>query len=140
MHLDFASTAHKEYPGTDHNFSTDCYHANRGLPPFILHPFTPRDSDNMCRYPIAIISLLMLIVTFNDPGSNWPFDIGAFDYRLQGNLLYWLFSFSTTAYIPLMIASAILFIVDLAVLVRNKTSKNHFQPIVFFNNKFLSSV
>ena len=92
----------------------------------------------MLRYPIAVISLLMLILTFNEPDSNWPVDIGAFDYRLQGNLLYWLFSFSTIAYIPLMIASAILFIVDLAVLVRNKTSKTTFNLLFFSIINFLA--
>lgn len=73
----------------------------------------------------------MLIVTFNDPGRNWPVDIGAFDYHLQGNLLYWLFSFSTAAYIPLMIASAILFSVDLVALVKNKTARNAFNLLFF---------
>lgn len=81
----------------------------------------------------------MLIVTLNDPGSSWPVDIGAFDYRLQGNLLYWLFSFSTIAYIPLMIASLILFSVDLIALVKNKTNKNAFN-LLFFSIKPLSSI
>lgn len=85
----------------------------------------------MCRYPIAVISLLMLIVTFNEPGSNWPVDIRIFDYRLQGNFLYWLFSFSTVAYIPLMIASAILFCIDLVALAKNKTKRNIFNLLFF---------
>lgn len=82
----------------------------------------------------------MLIVTLNDPGSNWPVDIGAFDYRLQGNLLYWLFFFSTVAYIPFMIASAILFSIDLVVLVKNKTARNTFNFLFFFSTKPTDSV
>lgn len=117
----------------------------------IACPHPHRNSaHNMHRYPIAIISLLMLIVTFNDPGSNWPVDIRAFDYRLQGNLLYWLFSFSTVSYIPLMIASAILFSVDLVALVKNKTKRNAFNLLFFsainllalyrFNNWIFSEI
>lgn len=104
----------------------------------------------MYRYPIAIISLLMLIVTFNEPGSNWPVDIRIFDYRLQGNFLYWLFSFSTVAYIPLMIASAILFSIDLVALAKNKTKRNAFNLLFFsainllalyrFNNWIFSEI
>ncbi|SDR94765.1 hypothetical protein SAMN05216221_0721 [Pseudomonas oryzae] len=85
----------------------------------------------MCRYPIAITSLLMLIVTLNEPGSNWPIDIRIFDHRLQGNFLYWLFSFSAAAYIPLTIASAILFSIDLVTLAKNKTKRNIFNLLFF---------
>ena len=85
----------------------------------------------MCRYPIAITSLIMLIVTLNEPGSNWPIDIRIFNHHLQGNFLYWLFSFSTAAYIPLMITSAILFSVDLVALTKNKTKRNTFNLLFF---------
>ncbi len=104
----------------------------------------------MLRYPMAVISILMLIVTFNEPGSNWSVDIGGLDYRLQGNLLYWLFSFSTAAYIPLMIASTILFSADLAALIKRKTKKNILNLLFFstinllalyrFNNWIFSGI
>lgn len=107
--------------GKDHNFP-DSYLANRGLSPFIL------------RYPTAVISLLMLIVTFNEPGSNWPVDVRAFDYHLQGNAIFWLFSISSITYTPLMLASIILFITDLVALIKNKTK------IAIFNLVFFSTL
>lgn len=92
----------------------------------------------------------MLIVTFNEPGSNWPVDIRIFDYHLQGNFLYWLFSLSAVAYIPLMIASAILFCIDLVALAKNKTKRDIFNLLFFsainllalyrFNNWIFSEV
>lgn len=104
----------------------------------------------MYRYPIAVISLLMLLVTFNEPGGNWPVDISIFGYRPQGNLLYWLFTLSTVIYIPLMIASALLFIVDIAALIKNKTKKYIFNLLFYsainllalyrFNNWIFSEI
>ncbi len=88
---------------------------------------------NTFRYLILALSLMMLAVTLNAPGSQWLIDFHIFQHHIQGNFLYWLFSISTASYIPLLIASAIIFVADFLALVKNKKNRVFLFNLFFFS-------
>lgn len=85
------------------------------------------------RYIVAVCSLMMLAVTLNAPGSQWIVDFRIFNYHVQGNFLYWLFSISTVIYIPLLISSTIIFAGDLLALLKDKISKCRLSNLLIFS-------
>lgn len=64
----------------------------------------------MLRYTALTISALMLAITFNEPGSDWPIDLQLFGYSLQGNVFGWLFTVCLVAFIPLLGISVVMLI------------------------------
>ncbi|MDG9923389.1 MULTISPECIES: hypothetical protein [unclassified Pseudomonas] len=64
----------------------------------------------MLRYPALALSLLMLAITFNEPGSYWPVDLELLGYSLRGNAFGWLFSACLVAFIPLLGISSVMLV------------------------------
>ena len=64
----------------------------------------------MLRYTVLFLSLLMLAITFNEPGSYWPVDLQLLGYSLQGNAFGWLFSVCLVAFVPLLGISLVMLI------------------------------
>lgn len=86
----------------------------------------------MCRYVVLLLSVLMLLVTFNSPTSDWLIDLDVLGCRVYGNIFYWLFMTCVVIYIPLMIGGAILFFYDFVLLLKTK-QRHHAINLVFFS-------
>jgi hypothetical protein len=80
----------------------------------------PKGFDNMCRYVVLLFSVIMLLVTFCSPDSNWPIDFWILGYQIHGNLFYWLFMVSLVVYVPLIVGGTILFMYDASQLIKTK--------------------
>ena len=64
----------------------------------------------MLRYTALVLSALMLAITFNEPGSDWPVDLQLLGYSLQGNAFGWLFTACLVAFMPLLGISVVMLI------------------------------
>jgi hypothetical protein len=92
----------------------------------------------MYRYLVLLLSVIMLLVTFNPPASDWSIDFGFFGYRIHGNIFYWLFMVSFAAYLPLIAGGAILFLYDFTQALKTKKSRHVVNIFIFSTLTFVA--
>lgn len=103
-----------------------------------IYPGQPGKGRGRFRYVFLLLSLMMLIVAFNSPASAWPIDFEVFGYRIHGNVLYWLFTVSIVAYIPLAVGGVILFFYDIIQLLKSKQRRHAINLVVFSTTIFIA--
>jgi hypothetical protein len=63
----------------------------------------------MFRYPVLLLSLLMLGLSFSSPKSHWLIDISVFGYAIKGDVHNWLFIICLLSFAPALLANIIFF-------------------------------
>lgn len=86
----------------------------------------------MIRYPVLLLSLLMLGLSFSSPKSHWLIDITVFDYTIQGDVYNWLFIACLISFIPVLLANVSLFFLDASRLIKTKRPI-HAVNLIFFS-------
>lgn len=86
----------------------------------------------MFRYPILLLSLLMLGLSFSSPKNHWLIDISVFGYAIQGDAYNWLFIIGLLSFVPVLLANIILCFLDTIQLIKTK-KPIHMVNLVFFS-------
>ncbi|WP_439860439.1 hypothetical protein [Pseudomonas sp. MBLB4136] len=86
----------------------------------------------MWRFVNLFIAIPMLAISAFPPGTQWNVHIDIAGRSIDANLFHWLFMLSLALYVPLLISTALLAVVDLTALLRNRSGRNAFN-LAFFS-------